>query len=205
MRKVTIREWFIIAIALIAVSSSVWGYYHPKTIEVPVNGEYRDATKIKLGTKRVPIATRPVTTTASRSTPGNCPVCPEFFDCAQYEPPVSDGIVACEVVALDEKIDGFPVTAKAKCPKSKVAYDVASVIVPASGETRIFIKPEKRSLFSFENDKEVGLRYGLRPEVDLFGRWTFIRIGEMYGSIYGEVSSGIDANANMMIEVSYRW
>lgn len=106
-----------------------------------------------------------------------------------------------------ETVQGNPVVAKADCPKSAAGSDVVSTVTTSTGEVHILVRPKKESLFSFLDDKEIGLRYGLgRSEIDLFGRWTFLRVGAVYGSLYAEGSVDTErSQGNIMLEVSYRF
>jgi hypothetical protein len=98
---------------------------------------------------------------------------------------------------------GGLVTAVGEAPKSRTGYDIKTTLTPSTGETRIFVQPKRLSLLGFENEKEIGIRYGLRPEYDLYGRWTFLRVGSFYGALYAEANTAPEAN--VMFEVSYRW
>ena len=110
------------------------------------------------------------------------------------------------VKGTGEVIFNMPVTGGAKLPSTDSGYEVKSTISPSTGETHLIVSPVTRPLFAFMDEKEVGMRYGLAsPEIDVYGRYTFLRIGNFYGSVYAGVSGGVHSSANIMAEVSYRW
>jgi hypothetical protein len=107
------------------------------------------------------------------------------------------------VVGTGDTIQGNPVIAKADCPKSSTGSEVVTTITPSTGEVHVLVRPKKVKLIGFEDDMEIGLRFGLKPENDLFARWTFLRVGVLHFALYGEANTLSESNA--MLEVSYRW
>jgi len=108
----------------------------------------------------------------------------------------------CTVEATDETIEGNPVTATAELETDDADYEIATTITPSTGKTEIFIQPQKPGLFDFKDEKELGFRYGMN-EMEIYGRWTFLRIGAFYLAGYGEAST--DNHSSLMMELSYRW
>lgn len=81
-----------------------------------------------------------------------------------------------------------PVIATGDVPASTGGFELKTTLSPSTGEAKIWAMPVQRPLFGFEDTKEVGLRYnGLDGSV--FGRWTFMRVGSVYGSLYVELST----------------
>jgi hypothetical protein len=84
---------------------------------------------------------------------------------------------------------------------------VVGVLDTKTGESTLIQKQLPISLFSFENDKEIGARMGMNMkagrQIDIFGRYTFLRVGTMYVAGYGEVNTTPDGK--VMVEASYRW
>lgn len=112
--------------------------------------------------------------------------------------PVHDGKVESTGAVLQEN----PVLAKADCPPSRGGSEVVTTLTPSTGEAHILIKPKEPSLFAFEDQKELGIRYnGIKG--GLYGRWTFVRVGNLYGALYGEINTKPDSFVGA--EVSYRW
>jgi len=107
------------------------------------------------------------------------------------------------LVEAKNAISGVLPIATGVIPQAPYGGEVVSNLTPSTGDVNISFTPKTKPLFSFENDKEIGLRYGLRDEVQVFGRWTFLRVGSFYGAFYGQADS--DKEWNAMAEVSYRW
>jgi hypothetical protein len=85
--------------------------------------------------------------------------------------------------------------------------DVVSVINTKTGKSEIVAKQEPLPFFAFEDKKEIGARYGLSiknsHEIDVYGRWDFVRIGNVHVGVYGDANTAGDAKA--MISVGYKW
>jgi hypothetical protein len=85
--------------------------------------------------------------------------------------------------------------------------NVISVINTKTGKSEVLAKQEPLSFFDFENKKEVGVRYGTTikngMEADVYGRWDFVRVGNVHLGVYGEVNSTGDGKA--MLSAGYRW
>ena len=85
--------------------------------------------------------------------------------------------------------------------------NVISVINTKTGVSEIVAKQEPLSFFAFEDKKEIGVRYGYSiknfQEVDIYGRWDFVRIGNVHVGVYGDANTAGDAKA--MVSVGYKW
>ncbi len=95
-----------------------------------------------------------------------------------------------------------------------------SVIDTKSGVTEIETKEEKPFL-AFLSEKEIGLRGGMTLRGlggALYGRWTFLRTGDVHYAVYCEATSPPFASApvltptsaaqgdgKLMLDISYRW
>lgn len=112
--------------------------------------------------------------------------------------PVEGGAVQ----GTGETVQGNPVVAKADCPPAPNGSDVISTVTPSTGEVHILVKPKPRSLFGFEDAKELGVRYN-GIQAGIYGRWTFVRVGNFYGALYGEADTQPHAFAG--VEISYHW
>ena len=163
-------------IALIMASSALWAWYHPR-VEYREKPVWQDRTVTLTKTKYLP---------AKLETP-DCTV--KTVDADGDKQP--------------DTLNGNPVTAIGDTPASKTGFDIRTTMTTSTGETRIYVQPKKLPLFGFENDKEIGMRYGLRAEYDVFGRWTFARVGAFYAAVYAEANTRPEGN--IMIEGSYRW
>jgi len=85
--------------------------------------------------------------------------------------------------------------------------NVVAVLDTKSGESQIIAKQEPLPFIDFENKKEIGVRYGATikngQEVDVYGRWDFLRVGNVHVGVYGEANTTGDGKA--MVSVGYRW
>lgn len=125
-------------------------------------------------------------------------------------------IVALEKKAITKKLklkaplatdDAQQIIATATVPASEGKTSAIAVMNTATGETHIEARQEAPSLFGFENKKEIGIRYGVTTgygtEGALYGRWDFLRIGNVHLGAYGEVNTQGDGKA--MLSAAYRW
>ena len=98
------------------------------------------------------------------------------------------------------------VTATATLPASE-GYDVLAFTNTSTGASSIVAMPKPRPFLAIESAKEVGIRYGLSTRAgqggDVYGRYSFLRIGGAHLALYGEAST--DPSAKIMAELSYRW
>jgi hypothetical protein len=112
-------------------------------------------------------------------------------------------------VDLPETVLSTPsrqVLAMKDLPPSRGGTEVLAVLDTATGRTEIFGKEKKRSLFAFENEKRIGVRYGadlLGPRGDLFGEYTFFRAGNAYLSIGSSVTNRGDAYLGASIDYRF--
>ncbi len=88
--------------------------------------------------------------------------------------------------------------------------NVVAVMDTAQGTSEIIAKQQPLPLLAFKNQKELGIRGGIAADKDgagyrgdVYGRWTFLRVGGIYAAIYGEMSSRPEGKA--MLDMSYRW
>jgi len=81
------------------------------------------------------------------------------------------------------------------------------VLDTKTGESKLIAKQQPVPFIDFENKKEIGVRYGATikngMEADIYGRWDFLRIGNVHLGVYGEANTSGDAKA--MVGISYRW
>jgi len=85
--------------------------------------------------------------------------------------------------------------------------NVVAVLDTKTGESKLIAKQQPVPFIDFENKKEIGVRYGATikngMEADIYGRWDFLRIGNVHLGVYGEANTSGDAKA--MVGISYRW
>lgn len=170
--KPTLREIIISAIALLCITSAVYSWYHPKELSVPGPVQWRDVTKNVTN--------------------------PAIVECK------NDTLVVTNEEKPIEEQEGpkEPIIATGNVPASTGGFELETGLSPSTGVATIYAKPVPRSLFGFEDSKELGIRYnGLQG--GLFARWTFFRVGSFYGALYGEGAT--DRHMFAGIEASYRW
>lgn len=118
--------------------------------------------------------------------------------------PCPGGVVQGTSESLPSSQEGpkEPVIASGDVPASGGGFEVKAVLSPETGQASILALPKPKPFFGFEDTKEIGVRYnGLQGS--LFGRWTFVRVGSFYGSLYAEGST--DRHAFAGVEVLYRF
>ncbi len=174
--------YLLAAVALLAAASAVWGWYHPKTVVREVFVEV-EVPKVVMKIERVEIEV--------------------------------EKIVVIEKMALGKTVylpaavrddEDKQVTAVGEVPPHDGKTSVVAVFDTSSGETKLNFRQEPPPFFAFMNDKELGIRYGMGiggRQVDLYARWTFVRVGAFHLAAYGELNS--DEEGLAMIEASYRF
>lgn len=168
----SLREKVIIGIAIVAISSAVYSWYHPQ--QVPGPGQWSNVTK------NVTVAP---TVTCQNGT--------LLVKTPETAPNAQEGTK--EPIIVEGHVHGF---------------DLKTGLSVTTGQATIYAMPTRRPLFGFENGKEIGFRYnGIQANV--FGRWTFVRVGNVYGALYGEgATDQFSRTGSRMfagLELSYRW
>lgn len=171
-------------VAVVAVSSATWNFYHPQ-IKTVTKTEYRTQVEEKevLKIKRVLV-------------PG----------------PTKIVTIEKEVIIRELGIDPVPgdgqeiiANADIECGESGVS--AVAIMDTTTGESRIIAKEKPLSLFGFPSDVEAMLRYGLTTRGgqggSLAARWQFLRVGAFRLGAYGEVTSQPEAKA--MLELAYHF
>ncbi len=121
--------------------------------------------------------------------------------------------IIVEKLKLPDEIAKDPakqITATAEVPPYEGETHAIAITDTQSGQSHIELKQEPLPLFSFKNDKEIGIRGGVGINGysgDLYGRWTFARVGKFHIAAYGEMSGNqaLRPDAKAMLEISYRW
>ena len=106
------------------------------------------------------------------------------------------------------KDDAQQIIANADLAGTKSGYSVCAVMNTKTGVSRIIAKEKTQPFFALVNERELGGRFGYSTDgtvVDIYGRWTFARMGSVYLAGYAGASSHPDPAAKAMIDLSYRW
>jgi hypothetical protein len=125
-------------------------------------------------------------------------------------------IVTIDKTTLIKKVNGLPTwfvsnadefaVSSANLPETKSGYEIIGTM-NKNGVGNIIAKEKPRSLIGFPNEKEIGARVGynskLAQEVSLYGRWNFLRVGNVHLSAYADGSS--EGNATAQLELGYRF
>lgn len=167
----------------------LWNWYHPK--EGASSPQWTPAPQIKevVKIKRVEV-------------PG-----PEKIITIEKERVVQE-------IGLPESISTDPykqVVATATIPPYKGQTDVVAITDTQSGASEITTKQKPLPLFGFPNEKELGARVGIGTSgekmMDIYGRWTFFRVGSWHLGIYGEgtATDRQETRGKASLDVSYRW
>lgn len=80
---------------------------------------------------------------------------------------------------------------------------VTVVLDTGTGRTSLLSRREPLPFFALMNDREFGMRMSSGGQYDIFGRWTFARVGAIHLAGYAEVNTQPEGMA--AIEGSYRW
>ena len=177
MKPITYALAFI---ALLAVGSALYSWYNPQVI---VTREYVDV-KVPVPYKVVSTVTRTIEKIVylTKTEVVTKEVWPDWFT----------------------KDDNKQVTAIGDVPAYKGTTRVASIIDTSTGKSSLVQNRLPMSLFGFENEKRIGVRYGFTDKGTdflFYGDWTFFRVGSMYFTGYAEAGSGYKA----MLDASYRF
>jgi hypothetical protein len=171
-------------VALLAVSSAAWNWYHPQ-VKTLTKTEYRTVTEEK-----------------------------KVREIKRVMVPGPERIVTIEKKVIVEKLgidpipdEGVEVIANADVEPSEGGTSVVVVMDTTTGESKVIAKEKPLSLFGFPSDVEAMLRYGLTTRggqaAELAARYQFFRVGKFRLGAYGEVSSQPEAKA--MLEVAYKF
>lgn len=132
--------------------------------------------------------------------------------------PLKQGATVLDKEKLKDKVDLPPeveegddeVTSVTEAPPSDTKTTIVTTIDPNTGNTKVYVKPEKPDLFEFENKKRIGVGYGYSTEgthARVLGDWTFFRVGAFHLSVAGEVNAVTNhaPDAKVLGIVDYRW
>jgi hypothetical protein len=182
------REYDVVKIglalvAVIALCSMVWNWYHPKTNTITTT-EYRTVPEERIVTKIKRVIV-----------------------------PGPERVVTIEKEAITDKTgvtipQGKEAVANADIEPSEGGTSVIAVLDMETGETNIVAKEKELSLFGFPSDIEAMLRYGtstqgIGQQAEIAVRYQFLRVGKFKLGAYGELSSQPQGKA--MLEVAYKF
>jgi hypothetical protein len=182
-----IIPWILSVIALIAIASATVAWYKAQNQKPVSTVEYIKVPQIKTVTKikevKVPGPTQIITVEKE---------------------------VVVEKLKLPDWIktdENKQVVATAEIAAYKGKTDAVAILDTKTGASEIVAKQVPLPLVGFENDKELGLRAGVSlkgsTEVGVYGRWSFLRVGNIHLGVYGEANTNSDAKAQ--IEIGYRF
>lgn len=174
----------IITLALI---SAIWAWYGERnkppvsqTVYIPVD-QIKEVTKIK-----------------------------------RVEVPGPEKIVTIEKKVIQEKIklpDWFLDETEQAIATGVIApyegkTNVVATLNTETGVGNIIAKQMPQPFMSFENKKELGVRAGYttdgaKAHTSIYGRWNFMRVGNVHMGMYGEVNS--EGAGIAQIDINYRF
>lgn len=116
-------------------------------------------------------------------------------------------------VQLPEEVladDNQQVTAVVDVPPTEGGAEVSSVTDVVTGETRIYAREKPLPFLDFENEKRIGVGYGVGTQgatAKIFASWSFLRVGHTHLSVEGEVNSSAlrDPEAKASVVMDYRF
>jgi hypothetical protein len=175
-------KYIIVVVVLLAAASAVWAWFNPRTviqekfIEVEVPKEIVRIERVEILVEKIVVIEKEA---------------------------VMKTVFVPEYVRKDEDKQ---ITAVGQVPPHDGKTSVVAVFDTSTGETKLNFRQERPPFFAFTNYRELGIRYGfgtMGREADLYGRWSFVRVGTLHLGIYAELNSNKQAMA--MLEVSYRF
>lgn len=103
--------------------------------------------------------------------------------------------------------EGLQVTTTADLPESDNGIDVVALMNMETGETQLVAREKEAPWWQFRNDGAVGVKYGinqhLTPISDVYGKWDFLRLKNVYLGVSGTIST--DGDAKLQLGAEYRW
>jgi len=172
-----------------AISGAIWQWYHPKTVNTHTwftVKEVKHVDKIR----RVMV-------------PG-----PKEVQVIEKEKIVKELILPAWIANDPNK----QIIATAEVPAYKGKTDVVASLDLTSGKSDMLIKQKPIPFFSLDSELAIGAGYGISSDkgqmVEVHGRYTFLRLGNVYIQGYGEVAAGTRADkqpeARALIQAEYR-
>lgn len=167
---------------VIATASAIYHYY--KTPSVVIQKEFVKAPEIPKvkNVKRVKVAAPKEITTIEKKEISEKLKLPSWFKDNTDEQAI----------------------ATAEIPPYKGKTSAVAILNTKTGDGQIIAKQEPLSLFGLINEREIGIRAGYRVDVGgaaidgvVYGRWDFLRIGNVNIGVYGEGSTRGEAKAQI--------
>jgi hypothetical protein len=140
----------------------------------------------------------------------------EVIKIKRVEVPGPERIVTIDKEVIVERLK-LPEWVRTNADEQAIA---TAVIEPYKGKTnavallniktgvgQIIAKQEPIPLFGFVNDREVGIRAGINikgePETTVYGKWSFVRIGNVHVGAYAD--AGSTGTAKIQLEAGFRF
>jgi hypothetical protein len=146
----------------------------------------------------------------------NIPEIKEVIKIKRVEIPGPERIVTIEKTVIVEKLKlpdwiannpDEQALATAVIAPYKGKTNAVALLNTKTGVGQIVAKQEPLPLFGFVNDREVGVRAGVdmkgQPETTIYGSWTFVRVGAVHLSVYGD--AGSTGTARAQVGVGFRF
>ena len=99
------------------------------------------------------------------------------------------------------------ILATGEIPETRNGAEAISVIDMNTGVTTISIREKPAPWFQFRNNGAIGVRYGLDQRLryigNVYGRWDFLRVKDVYFSANTDLETGGDAK--LQVGGEYRW
>ena len=107
-------------------------------------------------------------------------------------------------VKTDDNLQGI---ATAIIEPYKGKTNVVTLLNMTDGKAQILTEQQPLALFGFVNDREVGIRAGINikgePETTVYGKWSFVRVGNVHVGVYGD--AGSTGTAKVQLEAGFRF
>jgi hypothetical protein len=177
--KPTFLHTVYLIIIVLLVASMAWAWYHPKIKTTTTYLPGNTITKVET----VTLPCHPIQT-------------------VKYK----DRFIEKEKIPVDLVPKANEIIGETSIKPSETSSELVTSITP-EGKVEFAVIPKQRALFSFENDKKIGLRYGfdqhIQPQIEIFGEYDFARVGNIYLGLYGEVNSNSEGKG--MFQATYKF
>lgn len=114
-----------------------------------------------------------------------------------------------EIIRRDgeQPVPGIEITSTVDVAETRNGAEVVNTIDMATGISTPYVREKSSPWFQFRNDGAIGVKYGLNQRLlnagEVYARWDFLRMKDLYLSANGDLSTGGDAR--ILLGAEYRW
>lgn len=221
-RQVDWRRTGLLVLLVLAIAAALWQYLMPRIVEVnttsfkrvPEIRKVRDVQRVYVKcpeqgisvldkgevAKRLHIVLPGTTPSTGSTEPTPSTVLSGLLEAGGAVDDQDPGTAAQDDLGLE-------ILATGEFPESRNGTDVIAIIDMATGKTTLSGREKQAPWFRFTNQGAIGLRYGVDQRLqyigNVYGKWDFLRVKDVYFSAVGDLETGGDAK--MQLGGEYRW